>query len=141
MKRTFQMLCVVILFSVIYSGCRKEPGPGKQVYSPYAEVINPPDSFYYYVPLAYNIPLQGKIQFKDDAVWRISKTSTLNTNTWISRNDKNSVFEIAYDDTVALQGNIPYYFSAVNSISPEGMKVYYKFTKLNKDYQSFSPKF
>ena len=141
MKKIFQLLCLIALFSFIYSGCRKENGQNEQLYTPYIDVINPPDSFIYYIPLNYNAILQGKIQFQNDAVWHITKTSGMNCNTWFSRADQTTIFGISYNDTVALQGNYPYYLSASNATSPDGVKIYFQFKKLNKDYQSFSRKF
>lgn len=141
MKKIFQLLCLIILFSVIYYGCRKDSSQNGLIFTPYSDVLNPPDSFIYYIPLNYNAILQGKIQFSGNAVWHITKTSGFGTNTWLSRADVSSIFSIAFEETVALQGNYPYYFTASNANSPDGVKIYFHFVKTNLDYQSYSPKY
>ena len=138
MKKIFQSLCLIILFSVFYYGCKKDTNKNDQLYTPLTDVINPPDSFVYYM---YNRVLQGKIQFREDAVWHIIKATGLSNNTWLARTDKTSVFSISQNDTVALQGNIPYILTASNTNSQDGMKIYFIFTKIAQDYQSFSPKY
>ena len=142
MKKILQSLCLIILFSVIYYGCRKDSNKNEQLFTPYSDVINPPDSFYYYIPLPYNAILKGKIQFKENAVWRITKTLGIGANTSLSRTDSTSIFSIAQNDTVALQGNILYTLTASNANSQDGVKIYFLFTKVKSlDYQSFSPKY
>lgn len=141
MKKIFQFLCLIVLFSVIYYGCRKDNSQSGVIYTPYSAVINPPDSFTYYIPLNSNVIQQGKIQFSRDAVWRITKTSGISANTWFSRADNPTIFSVAYDNTVALQGNYPYYLTASNAGSPDGIKIFFYFVKTNLDYQTFSPKY
>jgi hypothetical protein len=141
MKKIFQLLGLIILFSFIYSGCRKDTQPTLKLFTPYAAVVNPPDSFIYFIQLPYNQIREGTIQFQNDGVWHIRKTSGISATTWLSRMDKSSVFGIQLADTVALQGNISYKFSASNAPTPDGINIYVQFKKLNKDYQSFSPKY
>ena len=137
MKKVFQSFCLIIMFSVIYYGCRKD-SKNTQLFTPLTDVINPPDSFVYYM---YNRILQGKIQFREDAVWHITKASGIGNNTWLARTDKTEVFGISQNDTVALQGNIPYLITASNTNPQDGVKIYFLFTKIALDYQSFSPKY
>jgi len=141
MKKIFQFLCMIVLFSVIYYGCRKDNSQSGIIYTPYSDVINPPDSFTYYIPLSYNAIQQGKIQFATNAVWHITKSTGISTNTWLSRADNSSIYNIAFEDSIALQGNYPYYLTASNASSPEGAKVYFHFVKTNLSYQTFSPKY
>jgi len=141
MKKIFQFLCLIVLFSVIYCGCRKDNPNTGAIFSPYADLINPPDSFTYYIPLNNNAIQQGKIQFSSDAVWHITKTSGISTNTWFSRADNPNKFSVVFDNTVALQGNYPYYLTASNTGSPDGVKIYIRFVKTKLDYQSYSPKY
>jgi len=141
MKKIFQFLCLIVLFSVIYFGCRKDNSQSSVIYTPYSDAINPPDSFTYYIPLNNNAIQQGKIQFSGDAVWHITKTSGISTNTWFSRADNPTIFSIAYDNMVALQGNYPYILTASNTGSPDGVKIFIRFVKTKLDYQSFSPKY
>ena len=81
------------------------------------------------------------IQFSADAVWQISKTAGVGASTWLSRADVSSIFNITYLDTVALQGNYPYRFTASNASSPDGVKIFVHFKKTNLNYQSFSIKY
>jgi hypothetical protein len=141
MKKIFQFLCLIVLFSGVYYGCRKDNSQSGVIFTPYADVINPPDSFTYYIPLSNNAIQQGKIQFSNDAVWHITKTAGISTNTWLSRADNPTIFSVAYDNTVALQGNYPYSFTASNTGLPEGTKIFIRFVKTKLDYQSFSPKY
>ena len=141
MKKIFQFLCLIALFSIIYYGCRKDNSQAGVLFSPYADVINPPDTFTYYIPLNNNAIQQGKIQFSGNAVWHISKSSGISTNTWFSRTDKSTIYSIAYEDTVALQGNFPYYLTASNAGLTGGVKIFFHFVKTNLDYQTYSPKY
>lgn len=141
MKKIYRFLSLIILFSVIYFGCRKDNLVSTPMFTPYNDVINPPDTFVYYFPLAYNSTLQGKIQFKQDGVWHITKTSGASTNTWFMRSDKTTPYNIPFEDTVGLQGNLPYYLVANNTTSPEGVKIYLQFVRIKTDYQSFNPKY
>jgi len=142
MKKIFQLLCLITLFSVIYYGCRKDNSQSGVIYTPYADVINPPDSFTYYIPLNNNaIQQQGKIQFSTDAVWHITKSSGISTNTWFSRADKPTIYSIAYEEIIGLQGNYPYYLTASNASSSNGVKIFFHFVKTNLDYQAYSPKY
>jgi len=141
MKKMFQFLCLIVLFSAIYYGCRKDNSQSGVIYTPYSDVINPPDSFTYYIPLSNNAIQKGKIQFSGDAVWHITKTSGISANTWFSRTDTPNLFSIAYDNTVALQGNYPYYITGSYTGSTDGTKIFLHFVKTKLDYQSFSPKY
>ena len=111
------------------------------MFTPYNDVINPPDTFNYYFPLSYISTLQGKIQFKQDGVWHITKTSGMSANTWFMRTDKATTFNIPFEDTVALQGNFQYYLTASNATSPDAVNIYFQFKRIKTDYQSFNPKY
>ena len=141
MKKIFQLFCLLILFSVIYCGCGKDNSPTGQIYTPFSDVMNPPDSFLYYVSLNYNATQKGMIQFSTNGVWHITKISGMSTNSWFSRNDTPLTYNITFNDTVALQGNYPYYLTASNPNSPDGVKIYFNFVKTKLDYQSFSKKY
>ena len=141
MKKIFRLLSLIILFSVIYFGCRKDNTVSTPMFTPYNDVINPPDTFIYYFPLSYNSTLQDKVRFKQDGVWHITKTSGMSANTWLMRTDKTTTFNIPFEDTVALQGNLPYYFVASNATSTDGEKIYFQFIRIKTDYQSFNPKY
>ena len=141
MKKIFQLFCLLILFSVVYYGCRKDNTPSGQIYTPYSPVINPPDSFLYYVSLNYNAVQKGTIQFNADGVWHITKIVGMSTNTWLSRADTPLTYNITFNDTVALQGNYPYYLTASNPNLPDGVKIYLNFSKTKIDYQSFRTKY
>jgi len=141
MKKIFQLLCLITMFSFIFFGCQKDGLVNGNLYTPYAEVVNPPDSFVYYIPLSFNTLLQGKIQFSQNSVWKIVKTQGFGSNTWLARTDNSSVFTLTQVDTVALQGNLKYEIGAFNSYTTDGVKIYMQFTRLNLNYSTFSPKY
>ena len=141
MKKIFQPLCLIILFSVIFYGCNKDLSQSGVSFTPYADVINPPDSFNYYIPLNNISMLRGKIQFSENAVWQISKTSGVGTLTWVSRIDKSSIFNIIVIDTVALEGNLAYYITGNAPSSAFWGNINLHFVKTKLDYQSYSHKF
>jgi hypothetical protein len=83
MKKIFRLLSLITLFSVIYFGCRIDNPLSMPMITPYNDVINSTETIVYFFPLSYKSKLQGMIQFNQDWVWHITKTSEVSAHTWI----------------------------------------------------------
>lgn len=142
MKRLIYFIGLIILFSVVSFGCQKDAQSKGTVYTPYADIINPPDTFMiYYNSLSYGAQLSGKIQFKADAVWSITQLPGTPLLAWFNRADKTDPFQFAAETTVGLQGNYGYDLSVKNTTAPNGVSIYLQFIKKNQSYDTFSTKY
>jgi hypothetical protein len=142
MKRLIYFTGLIILFSVVSFGCQKEAQSKGTVYTPYADILNPPDTFMiYYNSIAFGNQLSGKIQFKTDAVWSITQIPSAPLQAWFNRSDKTDPFQFASQTTVGLQGNISYGLFVKNISAPDGANIYLQFIKQNQSYTTFSTKY
>lgn len=142
MKKLLYFIGFIILFSSFSIGCQKNSESKGTVYTPYSDIINPPDTFMiYYNAISYGTQLSGKIQFKTDAVWSITQLPGTPLLAWFNRSDKTDPFQFAAEMTVGLQGNIPYNLSVKNSTAPNGVSIYLQFIKKNLSYDTFSTKY
>ncbi len=141
MKRFIYFIGLIIVFSVFSFGCQKDNQSKGTVYTPYSDIINPPDTFLIYYSVRYGGQLSGKIQFKTDAVWTITQLPGTPLLAWFNRSDKTAPFEFSTITTVGLQGNIPYDLYVKNTTSADGANIYFQFIKTNQSYDSFSTKY
>ena len=142
MKKLIYFTGFIILFSVIFSGCQKEAKSKGTVYTPYADIINPPDTFMvYYNSISFGNQLSGKIQFKADAVWSITQIPSAPLQAWFNRADKTDLFQFTSQTTVGLQANISYGLFVKNVSAPDGANIYLQFIKQNQSYTTFSTKY
>ncbi|NWJ51928.1 MAG: hypothetical protein HXX14_13795 [Bacteroidetes bacterium] len=142
MKKLIYFISLLILFSVISFGCQKDVQSKGTVYTPYADIINPPDTFLiYYNSISFGNQIPAKIQFKTDAVWSISQIPSAPLQVWFNRTDKTDLFQFTSQTTVGLQGSIPYGLFVKNISAPDGANIYLQFIKQNQSYATFSIKY
>ena len=141
MKKLLYFTGLIILFSVSFSACQKDNQNKGTIYTPYTDIVNPPDTFLIYYSVRNGSQLSGNIQFKTDAVWTITQLPGTPLLAWFNRTDKTAPYEFTNTLTIGLQGNIPYSLVVKNTTSADVANVYMQFIKTNQSYSSFSTQY
>lgn len=138
LRTTFAALVVVFVFSS--SQCHKTKPPASiRQYSYTKPILNPPDTF----QVIFSINTLGDkfahVTFKEDAVWLIENLGDGRSNFRIENGT--DTHTIVKSDTLGLKGGFEYTLVANNNNYTDLNNLFTQFTKLNRDYTTFEPKF
>lgn len=139
MKKRFLVLLVFLLTGA-YS-CVKNNGSEPQVpiFSYTSQIDNPPDAFMVVFNTSWVGDRVAVVKFDTSAVWMIEKLGDGRINLFLKRDT--DIMSIANVDTLGLEAGSEYKIIVNNLYTSEFNNFFVAFTKQEKDYESFEPKF